>query len=53
MGEMLKYSNQPGWWYVSIIPALRKQRQEDLEFEVSLGCIGRLSQNKQTTTEEE
>jgi hypothetical protein len=27
------------WWYMPIIPALRRIRQENLKFEVSLGYI--------------
>jgi hypothetical protein len=30
------------WWYVPVISALGRQRQEDCEFEASLGCIVRL-----------
>jgi hypothetical protein len=29
------------WWYMSIIPALGRQRQEDLEFKASVRNIGR------------
>jgi hypothetical protein len=25
------------WWYIPVIPAIRRQRQEDLQFEASLG----------------
>jgi hypothetical protein len=25
------------WWYMTVIPALRRQRQEDFEFKISLG----------------
>jgi hypothetical protein len=28
------------WWHKPVTPALGRQRQEDLEFEASLGCIG-------------
>jgi hypothetical protein len=27
------------WWYTSVIPALRRQKQEDCEFKDSLGYI--------------
>jgi hypothetical protein len=27
------------WWYTPVIPILRRQRQEDGEFEASLGYI--------------
>jgi hypothetical protein len=27
------------WWYMSVIPALRRWRQEDCEFEACLGYI--------------
>jgi hypothetical protein len=38
------------WWYMPVIPALWRLRQEYLEFEASLGCTGRpcLKPNKQT-----
>jgi hypothetical protein len=29
------------WWCTPVIPALRRLRQEDSEFEVSVGYIGR------------
>jgi hypothetical protein len=29
------------WWYIPIIPALGRQRQEELEFETSLGYRAR------------
>jgi hypothetical protein len=29
------------WWCAPIIPALKRLRQEDREFQVILGCIGR------------
>jgi hypothetical protein len=29
------------WWYTPVIPALRKLRQEDHKFKVSLGYIER------------
>jgi hypothetical protein len=30
-----------GWWHTPVIPALRRLRQEDCEFEASLGFLGR------------
>jgi hypothetical protein len=27
------------WWFVAVIPALEKLRQEDLQFQASLGYI--------------
>jgi hypothetical protein len=33
-------------WYTSVIPALRRQRQEDYKFKASLGYIARLSQRQ-------
>jgi hypothetical protein len=29
------------WWYIPVIPALRRQRQKDHQLEVSLGYIVR------------
>jgi hypothetical protein len=29
------------WWYMPVIPALGRQRQEDPEFKASLGYIAR------------
>jgi hypothetical protein len=29
------------WWYAPVIPALRKLRQEDLQFKTSLGYTAR------------
>jgi hypothetical protein len=29
------------WWYKTVIPALERLRQEDSEFEVSLGYLAR------------
>jgi hypothetical protein len=29
------------WWYMPVIPALGRCKQEDCEFEASLGCIAR------------
>jgi hypothetical protein len=34
------------WWCISVIPALRRQRQEDLEFKASLGWKVRLCLKK-------
>jgi hypothetical protein len=34
------------WWYTPVIPELRRLRQEDHKFKVSLGYIERLSQKK-------
>jgi hypothetical protein len=30
---------EPGMWYMSVIPALKSWRQEDLEFQASLGYL--------------
>jgi hypothetical protein len=39
------------WWHKPVTPALGRQRQEDLEFEASLGCIGvSTSKKKKRTT---
>jgi hypothetical protein len=29
------------WWYMPVIPALRKLKKEDLQFEASLGYVAR------------
>jgi hypothetical protein len=31
------------WWYMPVIPALRRWRQEEAKFKTSLGYIGRSS----------
>jgi hypothetical protein len=36
------------WWYIPIIPALRRLRQEDCEFKTSLGYIVKLYLKKIT-----
>jgi hypothetical protein len=46
LDEILKDEVIWGQWYISIIPALRKLRQEDDEFEGSLGYIVRSCQKK-------
>jgi hypothetical protein len=33
-------------WFTPIIPAFRRQRQEDYEFEISLGYVAKLSKKK-------
>jgi hypothetical protein len=40
------------WWYTSIIPTVRRLRQEDCEFEISLSNITNLvsKQNKTQVT---
>jgi hypothetical protein len=34
------------WWCTSVTPALKRLRQKDLEFRVSLDCMARLSQKQ-------
>jgi hypothetical protein len=41
------------WWYMSVIPALRRLRQEDVEVEASLGYIVRLLSQKSKERERE
>jgi hypothetical protein len=36
-------------WFTPIIPAFRRQRQEDYEFEISLGYVAKLSKKKKYT----
>jgi hypothetical protein len=38
---------KPGRWYIPVIPALGRQRQDDHKFEDSLGYIERLCLKKQ------
>jgi hypothetical protein len=33
-----KQEHWPAWWCTSVIPLLRRLRQEDYEFKTSLGC---------------
>jgi predicted glycosyl hydrolase (DUF1957 family) len=37
VGEASKIHSFWEWWYIPIIPAFRRLRQEDWEFEASLG----------------
>jgi hypothetical protein len=49
--KALKRHGSWAWWCVPGIPALRKQRQEDLMFKASLNCIARPpSQNEDKKT---
>lgn len=32
------------WWCIPLIPTLGKQRQENLKFQASLGCVVKLCQ---------
>jgi hypothetical protein len=46
------------WWYTSIIPAVRRLRQEDLEFKASLGytakpCLKKENKKKRKEKEKE
>jgi hypothetical protein len=39
--ELKICSSSQGWWYTSVIPALRILRQEDLKFKINLGYMDR------------
>lgn len=40
INSLLKFFFDQAWWCITVIPALRKQRQEDgIEFEASLAFI--------------
>jgi hypothetical protein len=45
--------NVQAWWYLSVIPAVRRQRQENYEFQDSLSCIARSCLKKTIKEEEE
>jgi hypothetical protein len=38
-------------WYISVIPTLKRLRQEDLEFKVSLGYVARSCLKKTKTSQ--
>jgi hypothetical protein len=40
------------WWYTPAFPALRRLKQEDCKFKVSLGYIVRLSQKTKTNKQQ-
>jgi hypothetical protein len=52
MQEGRKWESQI-WWYTTVIPALRRLRQEDGEFEDSLGYSKTLSQKTNAKKKEE
>jgi hypothetical protein len=53
MKPNLKVDKRQMWWHTPVITALRRLRQEDHEFEVSLGYVVKCCVNKKKRKEGE